>query len=126
MRKQKNNNPAFPYIVSLAVGYAVTLAAAALGALLLSFTNGASENAWIAALIASAAGSFFCGRSAGLIKKRQGLKVGALCGIFYMLPLILLSLIFRRIGGFLLIVKVLICIILSCAGAVMGVNANQS
>ncbi len=122
MRKQRNDWAAYPYVAGILSGYAATLAVSAIGALLLSFTDGASENAWIAALIAVCVGSFFCGRSAGLIKKRGGLKTGALCGIIYLLPLILLSLIFKRTGGVMLIVKILICLVISSAGAVSGVN----
>lgn len=122
MRRRKKHRRAAPFAVGLLCGYIAELIVAALGALLLSFTDIASGGAGVTALIAAATGSLVCGRTAGIIKRRDGLKTGALCGLLFFLPLLLLSIIFGAAGSMLLPVKALLCLGFATAGGVMGVN----
>lgn len=125
MRKAKKNRRTLPFAAGLVSGYGLTLAVSAAAALGLSFTDSASELAWLAALLAMASGSFLCGRTAGKMRRRGGLKTGALCGVLYFLPLMLLSFIFGAAQGILLPVKAALCIVFSAAGGVAGVNTPQ-
>lgn len=80
---------------------------------------------WIVAVPAAAMGSFLCGRTAGKMRHRGGLKTGAVCGIMYCVPLILLALIFGTVQGALLPVKLALCIGFGAAGGVSGVNSQD-
>lgn len=80
---------------------------------------------WIVAVPATAMGSFLCGRTAGKMRRRGGLKTGAVCGIMYCVPLILLALIFGTVQGALLPVKLALCIGFGAAGGVSGVNSQD-
>lgn len=125
MRKAKKNHRALPFAAGLAAGYALTLALSAVTALGLSFTDSTSDMAWLAALAAMTAGSFLCGRTAGKMRRRGGLKTGAVCGALYFVPLMLLSFIFGTAQGILLPVKAALCVAFSAAGGVVGVNSDS-
>ncbi len=84
-----------------------------------------SSAAWLAAIPAAAAGSFLCGRTAGRIRRRNGLKTGAVCGMLYIAPLLLLGAIFGRAGSVMLGIKLLLCLGFATAGGVAGVNAPE-
>ena len=114
-----------PYAAGLAVGVIVMLAVCALSALLLSFSDKASKAAGAAAVIALSIGSFICGRTAGIIKRRNGLKTGALCGIIFAFPITLLTLIFSDDGWGMLILKFLLCLIFGTVGGISGVNREE-
>lgn len=125
MRKAKKDHRALPFTAGLAAGYGLTLAVSAAGALILSLTD-SSDMSWLAALLAMTAGSFTCGRTAGKMRGRGGLKTGALCGVIYFVPLMLLSFIFGTAGGILLPVKAALCVISSATGGVAGVNSPRN
>ncbi len=111
-----------PYAAGLCAGYAAVILTSLAAALLLSFFDAASKAAGAAAVLALSVGSFVCGRTAGALRRRDGLKTGALCGlIFSVLPMIL-SLIFGLFGTPMLIVKPLLCIAFGTCGGVAGVN----
>lgn len=125
MRRTKRQSRFAPFAAGLISGYAAALAICAAAALLLSFTDMASTAAGAAALLAAAAGSFVSGRTAGILRKRGGLKTGALCGVIFILPLTVLSAVFGMMGGFMLVVKALLCVCFAAAGGVSGVNREE-
>ena len=125
MRKPKKRRPFAPFTAGLLSGYLSALAVCAAAALVLSFTDLASSAAGAAALLAAAAGSFVSGRTAGTLRKRSGLKTGALCGVLFIAPLALLSAVFGLLGGVMLIVKSVLCICFAAAGGVVGVNREE-
>lgn len=123
MRKKKKNSPLLPFGAGLAVGVISSLIIAAVGALILSFTDIASTMAGLVAIIATAVGSFLSGRTAGFLKRRNGLETGALCGVIFFAALLILSLAFGTAGTAMLPVKAVICLAFAAAGGVSGVNA---
>lgn len=114
-----------PFWAGLVGGYLLTLAIAAAGALIMWICGADGGIAWLAALPALACGSFFCGRTAGRIRRRGGLKTGAVCGVMYCIPLIALGLIFGMTGWVLLPVKLILCVGFAAAGGVAGVNSPE-
>lgn len=124
MRKAKRDNRAKPFIIGLVLGYAVTAVICALAAAMLSLTDSASNGAGAAAAIALSVGSFVCGKTAGILRRRNGLKTGALCGVLFVLPAIVLSLIFSGFGGG-LILKIALCLAFGTVGGVAGVNKEE-
>ncbi len=125
MRKRRNNSRLTPFGAGLAAGYLLTVGIAAAGALLMWIAGADSGLSWLTAVPAAAMGSFLCGRVAGKMRRRGGLKTGAVCGIMYFLPLLLLSLIFGAVQGVLLPVKLALCIGFGAAGGVAGVNSQD-
>lgn len=122
MRKRKHNSAITPYAAGLILGYAAAILVSAGAALLLSFTDTASKTAGAAAVLALSIGSFVCGRTAGAMRRRNGLKTGALCGLLFSVLPIILSLIFRLFGTVMLIIKPILCIAFGAVGGVAGVN----
>ena len=57
--------------------------------------------------------------------RKNGLKTGALSGAVYIVPLIVLSIIFGKAGTFMLFVKIFLSVIFGAAGGVSGVNAEE-
>lgn len=125
MRKRRRNSRLAPFGAGLAAGYLLTAGIAAAGALIMWIAGADSGLSWLAAVPAAALGSFLCGRTAGKMRRRGGLKTGALCGVLYCLPLIVLSLIFGQVQGVLLPVKLALCIGFGAAGGVAGVNSQD-
>lgn len=123
MRKKKKSRAA-PFTAGMICGGAAALVTAAIGALLLSLLGASAGAAGAAAIAASAIGSFVCGRTAGIMRRRDGLKTGALCGALFFIPLLLLSLVFGTAGSFMLPVKALVCLAFAAAGGVAGVNKD--
>lgn len=121
MRKKKKS-PAAPFAAGMICGGAAALITAALGALLLALVGASAGMAGAAAIAASAVGSFVCGRTAGVIRRRDGLKIGVLCGAMFFLLLLVPALIFGTAGSFMLPVKAAICLAFAAAGGVVGVN----
>lgn len=114
-----------PFGRGFAIGYLVTAGISAAGALLLLLLGADGGISWLPAIAAAAAGSFFCGRTAGKLRRHDGLKTGAICGIMYIAPLLLLGLIFGRAEGGLLLIKLLLCLGFAAGGAVSGVNSPE-
>lgn len=125
MRKRRSNSRLLPFGAGLAAGYLLTAGMAAAGALIMWLLGADGGLSWIVAVPAAAMGSFLCGRTAGKMRRRGGLKTGAVCGIMYCVPLILLALIFGTVQGALLSVKLALCIGFGAAGGVSGVNSQD-
>ena len=125
MRRPKKEHRLLPYAAGAASGYILTLALAVPAALLLLVTGSVESFSGAAAVIIMALACFFSGRTAGMLRRRDGLKAGALCGVIYLAPLLLLGIIFRTIGGVLLVVKALLCVVFAAAGGVAGVNLQD-
>lgn len=125
MRKRRSNSRLLPFGAGLAAGYMLTAGTAAAGALIMWILGADGGLSWIVAVPAVAMGSFLCGRTAGKMRRRGGLKTGAVCGIMYCVPLILLALIFGTVQGVLLPVKLALCIGFGAAGGVSGVNSQD-
>lgn len=125
MRKRRSNSRLLPFGAGLAAGYMLTAGTAAAGALIMWILGADGGLSWIVAVPAVAMGSFLCGRTAGKMRRRGGLKTGAVCGIMYCVPLILLALIFGTVQGALLPVKLALCIGFGAAGGVSGVNSQD-
>ncbi len=125
MRKQKQSSPFMPFWAGLVCGYIVTLLICVLAAVVLSFTDAAEKGSSAAAIPAIAVGSYVCGRTAGVLRRRNGLKTGALCGVLFMIPLVVLSLIFGLTGSIMLFLKIALCVIFGTIGGVAGVNTDK-
>lgn len=125
VRKHRPESPFKPFWVGIACGYTAAIVIAAAAALILSFTDAAEKGSTAAAIPAICIGSFVCGRTAGFLRKRSGLKTGALCGILFMVPLVILSLIFQMSVSGMLFLKILLCLFFGTVGGVAGVNSNS-
>ena len=117
MRRARKKNRLAPFTAGITGGYVTALAAAAVGAVLILLTDSQSL-AGAAAMAALAAGSFASGRISGAMRRHSGLATGAICGVLYLLPLILLSLVFGVMRGALLFVKLAVCTAFGAAGGV--------
>ena len=124
MRKRKRNSKLLPYAAGLIVGYIAMLPVSVIAALL-SITDAASKTAGAAAVLAMAIGCFLGGRTAGIIKHRDGLKTGALFGVMFVLPLLILSAIFTRSWSGMFFVKLILCVAFAAVGGVAGVNREE-
>ena len=126
MRKKKRNTKFAPFAAGMAAGYGAALLAATLAAGALTLTDTAASGSGAAAILAVSAGSFVCGRIAGKLRRKNGLQTGAVCGILFILPLVVLSLIFGLAGSILLAVKAALCLIFGMVGGVSGVNSDSA
>ncbi len=125
MRKRKRNSKLLPYAAGLVAGYAAMLPVSVIAAALLSITDAAAQTAGAAAVLAMAIGCFLGGRTAGIIKRRDGLKTGALFGVMFVLPLLVLSAIFTRSWSGMFFVKLILCAAFAAVGGVAGVNREE-
>ena len=125
MRRHKRNNAFLPYAIGLGVGYAAAVLICVAAALILLFSDAAAKAAGAASVVALSVGSFLCGRTAGRIKHRDGMQTGALSGLMFSVPPVLLSIIFVSFGTAMLFVKVLLCVFFGTAGGVAGVNSGE-
>lgn len=125
MRRAKKEHRLLPFAAGLIYGYILTLILSVAAAVLLLVTDSAESLSGTISVIITAAACFMGGRHAGKLRRHEGLKTGALCGLLYFAPLLLLGLIFRSVGGVLLIVKLLLCIAFGAAGGVVGVNSDM-
>ncbi len=126
MRKKKRNSRFAPFAAGIAAGYGAALIAAALAAGALTITDTAASGAGAAAILAISAGSFVGGRIAGKLRRKNGLQTGAVCGILFILPLVVISLIFGLAGSALLVVKAILCLVFGMIGGVSGVNSDTA
>lgn len=124
MRRKKRFHPAAPYLAGFLTGCVVMLAVAALAALVLSLLGASAGSAGACALAALAAGSFAGGRVTGTLRRREGLKCGALCGLMILAPLAVISPFFGMGGWIMLLVKAAVCSAFAAAGGVAGVNSE--
>ncbi|MDE7360642.1 MAG: TIGR04086 family membrane protein [Oscillospiraceae bacterium] len=125
MRKRKREPRLMPYAAGMVVGYIGALAVSMLAAGVLSLTDAAAKTAGSAAVVALIIGSFLSGRTAGVIKRRDGLKTGALCGLAFVLPLLVISAVFSNSWSVMFIVKLLLCTAFAAVGGVAGVNKDE-
>ena len=123
MRKKKKNSRFMPFAAGLCAGFAVLLVISGIAAVVLLITDAPAASS-AAAIIAIAAGSFISGRVVGKMRRKNGIKSGALCGTVFIIPILLLSLIFGQLGTFMLFVKIALSVIFGAAGGVSGVNAQ--
>lgn len=126
MRKRKHNSKLAPFAAGVAAGYGAALLAAALCAAALTLTDTASSGSGAAAILAVSVGSFVCGRISGRLRRKNGLQTGALSGIMFVVPLLVLSLIFGLAGSVLLVVKAALCLVFGMVGGVSGVNSDTA
>ena len=126
MRRRKMDPKYMPYLLGMAVGYGTALAISIAAAVILSFSDTAAKSAGAASVIALSVGSFMCGRTAGIIRHREGMRTGALCGLMFSAVPVALSLIFGYFGSVMLILKPLLCVFFGTAGGVAGVNRDES
>ena len=113
-----------PYGAGLCLGYAALAAISGIAAVIVLITDAAGA-AGVAAIIAIATGSFISGRVVGKMNRKNGMKSGAICGAAFILPILLLSVIFGRAGTFMLFVKTALSVVFGAAGGVSGVNADN-
>lgn len=125
MRRHKRDNAFLPYAIGLGVGYAAAVLICVAAALILLFSDAAEKAAGAASVVALSVGSFICGRTAGRIKRRDGLKTGALSGLMFSVLPVLLSIIFWSFGSAMLFVKLLLCVFFGTSGGVAGVNSGD-
>lgn len=125
MRRVKREHRLLPFAAGVITGYIVTLVLSAAAAFLLFVTDSAEGLSGAVAVIISALSCFIAGRRAGRLRRRDGLRTGFLCGILYMLPLVLVAVIWGTFGGALFWVKLILCAVFGAAGGVNGVNSPE-
>ncbi len=125
MRRAKREHRVLPYAAGVITGYIVTLILSAAAAFILFMTDSAEAFSGAVAVTASALSCFFAGRRAGRLKRHDGLKTGFLCGIIYVLPLILAAIIWGTFSGALFWLKLILCAVFGAAGGVNGVNSPE-
>ena len=125
MRRRKIDPKYMPYLLGLAVGYGTALIISIAAAVILSFSDAAAKSAGAASVIALSVGSFMCGRTAGIVRHRDGLRTGFLCGLMFSAIPFVLSLIFGYFGSIMGLVKTLLCIVFGIVGGVAGVNKDD-
>lgn len=125
MRRKRRSDKFMSFIIGLAIGYSAMLVVSVVTAFVLSFFDGASKTAGAAAVLAMSVGSYFCGRTTGKIRRRNGLKTGFLCGLLFSVLPILFSIIFAEFDGTMLFVKLIMCALFGAVGGVAGVNSDE-
>ena len=78
MRKKKHADKLKPYLLGTLFGYFAMLITILPASLVLSLMKSAAAGAGAAAVVALTIGGFVCGKTAGLIRRRDGLKTGLL------------------------------------------------
>jgi len=112
----------FTYLFSTACGAAVSGIMVLLSAFVAYILGFKRDMAGGMAFVALAAGCFVSGLICGLIKRRGGLRSGAICAAAMLVPLLLISLFTDGFTGGETVVKIASMLIASCTGAVIGVN----
>ena len=125
MRRRKIDPKYMPYLLGMAVGYGTALLISIAAAVILSFSDAAAKSAGAASVIALSVGSFMCGRTAGIVRHRDGMRTGFLCGLMFSAIPLVLSLIFGYFGSIMGLVKTLLCIVFGIVGGVAGVNKDD-
>ena len=123
MRKRKRNDRLRPYLLGALFGYMATVITILPAALILSLMKSASKAAGAAAVIALVIGSFICGKTAGTVHRKDGLKTGFFCGLVFSVPIIIISIIFSSGQVGTLFLKIALCTSFAAVGGVSGVNA---
>ncbi len=115
-------NRIFTYILAAVCGILTTAALTALFAAVAYTLQMKRDMAGGMAFLAFAAGCFVSGLICGLIKKRGGLRVGAVCAVVLLVPALAVSLISGSFTGAELAAKTISALLASAVGAVIGVN----
>ena len=125
MRKGKRNYRLKPYLIGILFGYMATVITILPAALILSLMKSASGAAGAAAVIALMIGGFVCGKTAGALHRKDGLKTGFLCGLTFSVPMIIISVIFSSGTAGTLFLKIALCASFAAVGGVSGVNSSD-
>lgn len=125
MRKKKRNDKLKPYLLGALFGYTAMILTILPAALILSMMRSASKGAGAAAVISLMIGGFVCGKTTGLIRKRDGLKTGLLCGLMFAVPIIVITVIFSSKTDGSLFLKTALCVAFATVGGVSGVNSSE-
>lgn len=115
----------FTYIFSAVCGILTAAALTALFAALAFALQMKRDMAGGMAFIAFIAGCFVSGLLCGLIKKRGGLKIGAVCGGVLLILSLSVSVISGNFTGAELAAKTAAALLAGCTGAVIGVNRKS-
>lgn len=107
-------------------GYIAMLLTILPAALILSLMKTASKAASAAAVISLIIGAFICGKTAGFVSRKNGLKTGFVCGLVFSVPIIILTLIFSSKEGGSLALKIALCAAFAAVGGVAGVNNSEN
>lgn len=126
MRKGKRNNRLRPYFLGTLFGYTATVFTILPAALILSLMKSASKAAGAAAVIALMIGAFVCGKTAGALHRKDGLKTGFLCGLAFSVPIIIITVIFSPGSAGTLFLKIALCASFAAVGGVSGVNSPEN
>lgn len=126
MRKGKRNDRLKPYLIGLLFGYIATVLTILPAALILSLMKSASRAAGAAAVVALMIGAFVCGKIAGTVRHKDGLKTGFLCGLVFSVPIIIISVIFSSGTVGTLFLKIALCSSFAAVGGVSGVNSSEN
>ncbi|MDE6733247.1 MAG: TIGR04086 family membrane protein [Oscillospiraceae bacterium] len=122
MRRQKRNYRFKPYLIGVLSGYAAMVLTILPAALILTLMKSAAKTAGAAAVIAMMAGGFVCGKTAGFVRQKDGLKTGFLCGLAFAVPMTIFTLIFGDSTVGTLILKIALCASFAAVGGVSGVS----
>lgn len=125
MRKGKRNYRLRPYLIGILFGYMATVLTILPAALILSLMRSASKAAGAAAVIALMIGGFICGKTAGALRRKDGLKTGFLCGLAFSVPMIIITVIFSPNSEGMLFLKIALCASFAAVGGVSGVNSHD-
>lgn len=124
MRKLKRNDKLKPYLLGTLFGYIAMILTILPAAVILSMMRSASKGAGAAAVVSLMVGGFVCGKTTGLVRRRDGLKTGLLCGLLFAVPIMILTLIFSTKSGGSLLLKIALCVAFATVGGVSGVNSS--
>lgn len=116
----------FTYIFSTVCGIFTSAAIIALFAAVAYALQMKRDMAGGMAFLAFIAGCFVSGLICGLIKKRAGLKIGAVCAAVMLVLSLTVSLISGSFTGGELVVKTVSALLAAATGAVLGVNRRTN
>lgn len=125
MRKRKRDDRLKPYLMGVLFGYAAMALTVLPAALILSLMRSASRGAGAAAVIALTIGGFVCGKTAGVVRGRDGLKTGFLCGVLFSVPMTVITVIFSEWTLGTLLLKITLCASFAAVGGVSGVSFSN-
>ena len=126
MRKRKRDDRLKPYLIGMLLGYLAMILTILPAALILSLMKSASKAAGAAAVIALMIGEFVCGKAAGALRQKDGLKTGFLCGLAFSVPLTVITVIFSSGTAGTLLLKIALCTSFAAVGGVSGVNSFEN
>lgn len=111
-----------PFIMSLVIGGAVSLAALIFNSLVMYALQLPVEWGYFLGLLTISCGCFAGAFALGRQKKRNGIKQGLLCGSGLLLIALVFGLILGEVSFWGFLMKALVCNIAGIMGGVFGVN----